>query len=917
MQRRIYGFAFIVAAFTLLTLAALISAFSPPAVVQGMTVGDAAGALPPKPAPTQGAAAAVAAQPRQAQGVWADIATFPAVALSPTPGTNPLRIKRAAAAAYPPNGKVYLLGGRHGVDGEDFALRFIYEYSPAANTWTQKTSLLDGTQQGSIYTANMAAAVLTDATGVRIYAVGGNSVDSVPISTTRVYDPVVDALTTSDGWPASPVRVPGGWAVVNNKLYIFGGFSDLANGGAGGVFTDTWRFDPMAAPGSKWTQLASANLNLGRAYIAGAALDGFIYAVGGDTWNPATRTLVPVANVERMDPSQANPTWTVVASLPTARGDMGAWAYDTGQPYEIAGRIAVAGGHYDVPDAQGYLYDPGTNSWGAFPNMIHATRNYGVAQLNGFLYALGGYNYANNFPDGANFSQRYDATTPPGTPTPTVTGTPPTATSTGTATRTATATATPACLANAVQNGGFETGTLAPWVVLGTNPPPVVSNALPHTGTYAALLGTVSGTEPNGDGSMYQTITVPAGGGTLSYWWNGGTTDTITFDWQDAYITDTSGTILATIMHNCDTTPGWVNQTFSMTPYAGQTVRVEFLVHQDGFGDDTYMYVDDVTLLTVCATVTATPTAVASTATATGTRTSTPLAATSTAVAATSTATTVPATATATNTAVAATGTPAATSTGVAATNTPGPGASNTPVPPTNTAVPPTNTAVPPTVTSTPCAITFTDVAPTDYFYVPVQYLYCHGVISGYADNTYRPYNQTTRSQMVKIVVLGFQKPITTPAAGGYTFTDVPPAQPFFSVIETAAALNIVSGYNCGGPGEPCDAQNRPYFRPYANVTRGQLSKIDVVAAGWPQQNPANGTFADVLPNTAFYTFVETAACHGVVSGYTCGGPGEPCDAQNRPYFRQNNPATRGQIAKIVYLSVTSAGGCGVPTQTR
>ena len=60
-----------------------------------------------------------------------------------------------------------------------------------------------------------------------------------------------------------------------------------------------------------------------------------------------------------------------------------------------------------------------------------------------------------------------------------------------------------------------------------------------------------------------------------------------------------------------------------------------------------------------------------------------------------------------------------------------------------------------------------------------------------------------------------------------------------------------------------------------------------------------------MLPGSAFYHVIETAAAHGVISGYTCGGPGEPCDAGHRPYFRQGNPATRGQIAKIVYLSIT------------
>ncbi|HMA33653.1 MAG TPA: S8 family serine peptidase, partial [Chloroflexia bacterium] len=166
-------------------------------------------------------------------------------------------------------------------------------------------------------------------------------------------------------------------------------------------------------------------------------------------------------------------------------------------------------------------------------------------------------------------------------------------------------------------------------------------------------------------------------------------------------------------------------------------------------------------------------------------------------------------------------------------TATPPPG-NTTPTPgPTHT-VAPTRTVAP---SATPCTLSFTDVHATDYFYTPVLYLACHGVISGYSngDGTYsfRPYNNTTRSQMVKIVVLGFAKPIVTPAGGNYTFADVPPSNPFFSVIETGAADTIVSGYNCGGPGEPCDSANRPYFRPYANVTRGQLSKIDVVAAGW------------------------------------------------------------------------------------
>ncbi|HMA36680.1 MAG TPA: S-layer homology domain-containing protein, partial [Chloroflexia bacterium] len=258
--------------------------------------------------------------------------------------------------------------------------------------------------------------------------------------------------------------------------------------------------------------------------------------------------------------------------------------------------------------------------------------------------------------------------------------------------------------------------------------------------------------------------------------------------------------------------------------------------------------------------------------------------------------------------------------------------ATNTPMPPTTATTIATTTPAPPTTPppasatrpaaptntvgprATPCALSFTDVHAPDYFYTPVLYLACHGVISGYAngDGTYsfRPYNQTTRAQQVKIVVLGFARPIMTPAGGNSTFADVPPSQPFFAVVETAAADQIVSGYTCGGPNEPCDSAHRPYFRPYANVTRGQLAKITVATAGWALRMPPSPTFADVAPGSPFYAFVETAACRGVVSGYACGGPGEICDAQNRPYFRLGNPATRGQIAKIVYNALQSTQPC-------
>ena len=110
-----------------------------------------------------------------------------------------------------------------------------------------------------------------------------------------------------------------------------------------------------------------------------------------------------------------------------------------------------------------------------------------------------------------------------------------------------------------------------------------------------------------------------------------------------------------------------------------------------------------------------------------------------------------------------------------------------------------------------------------------------------------------------------------------------------------------MGGYQCGlRPTEPCvPPGNRPYFRPNENATRGQISKIVSNAAGF--QEPVSGQFyADVTVDNPFYNEIMRLTNRGVMSGYPCGGPGEPCDSENRPYFRWGNTVTRGQASKIV-----------------
>ncbi len=230
---------------------------------------------------------------------------------------------------------------------------------------------------------------------------------------------------------------------------------------------------------------------------------------------------------------------------------------------------------------------------------------------------------------------------------------------------------------------------------------------------------------------------------------------------------------------------------------------------------------------------------------------------------------------------------------GVQITATMVPGSTNTPEP-TST---PTFTATP-EPTAGACAVSFSDVQAGNTFYEQIMCLACQGLINGYPDGTFRPQNEVTRGQLAKLVsnTAGFNEAVV-PAA--QTFADVPAGSPFFMYVERVASRNIINGYACGGAGEPCDAMSRPYFRPGANATRGQISKI-VSSAAKMRELPTSQSFADVTPDYTFYVGIERLAMHNMMNGYPCGSPGEPCDSQNRPYFRPSNNATRGQASKII-----------------
>ncbi|HKP54865.1 MAG TPA: S-layer homology domain-containing protein [Chloroflexia bacterium] len=213
--------------------------------------------------------------------------------------------------------------------------------------------------------------------------------------------------------------------------------------------------------------------------------------------------------------------------------------------------------------------------------------------------------------------------------------------------------------------------------------------------------------------------------------------------------------------------------------------------------------------------------------------------------------------------------------------------------------------------TSTPCVIAFSDVPADSAFYSFVRCLACREIISGYSDGTFRPGNDITRGQIAKMVsnAAGFSED-----PGPQIYEDVPPASPFYAWINRLSMRGHMTGYLCGlVPEEPCEPPaNRPYFRPNASATRGQLAKIVSNAAGFGS-DPIGLFYTDVPQGHIFYLWIMRLTQFGVMRGYPCGGEGEPCDDANRPYFRPFANVTRGQASKIV--ANTFSPGCLTPTR--
>ncbi len=179
----------------------------------------------------------------------------------------------------------------------------------------------------------------------------------------------------------------------------------------------------------------------------------------------------------------------------------------------------------------------------------------------------------------------------------------------------------------------------------------------------------------------------------------------------------------------------------------------------------------------------------------------------------------------------------------------------------------------------------YSDVSPGDTFYTYVECLSARRAVNGLSgwvddanNNQFRPGDPVTRAQAVKAIVRAMGWSLAFPTTP--TFTDVPRTSPFYRYIETAVSHGIISGY----------ADHT--FRPDANLTRGQMCKVIVLAGGFPINTAGGPHFVDVPTTDPFYAFIETAYNRQIISGYGA-------------YFYPGNTTTRGQFAKMLSQAIS------------
>jgi N-acetylneuraminic acid mutarotase len=183
------------------------------------------------------------------------------------------------------------------------------------------------------------------------------------------YEPAANAWAARSALPAGTERASACVAAFNGKVYLFGGARNgsVADSSVYDLATDTWQVLPPLPEPREHCVAGAVGAEI---IIAGGRAQG----IGG--FQPGTWAFDPVA--QRYEPR---------APLLTARGGVAGSV--------LGGKLFIFGGEGNAMDPSGVFaeveaYDPGTDSWESFPNMLLPRHGLAAATLGERIYLPGG-----------------------------------------------------------------------------------------------------------------------------------------------------------------------------------------------------------------------------------------------------------------------------------------------------------------------------------------------------------------------------------------------------------------------------------------------------------------------------------------------------------------------------------------------
>ncbi len=216
-----------------------------------------------------------------------------------------------------------------------------------------------------------------------IYAVGGAATINpgagatlVPLSTVETY-----VAGTNGPWTTLAASLPSAryWnaiAPVNNTIYSFGGVSER------GYFQVV---DSFGISSGRWD--SAGQLPAYRYNAAACAVGDTVYLIGGLVYAGPSQGFTVTNEIDAWDPSTG--TLSMRASMMVERSDHQAVALN-GKIYIIGGLGGSPNQGDCSPQTSVEVYDPSTNFVVPGPSLLTARLSFGVAAVNGKIYAIGG-----------------------------------------------------------------------------------------------------------------------------------------------------------------------------------------------------------------------------------------------------------------------------------------------------------------------------------------------------------------------------------------------------------------------------------------------------------------------------------------------------------------------------------------------